>query len=519
MHGFNLILEGVRQMRGTSTQPGRRTPTCRSGHERRGRADQRAPAHEGRRGDGDRLAARPTSTSPTSRARSGRARARGELLVQTCADCGRRRMPPRPMCPHCRSIDVKWDAMSGRGPDLVVRRAAPAAAARLRRARALQRDRRRARRGSADPLGRQPRRLGRRARSTRSIPRRSDRRAGAGRVRAGRGRGPAALGARVRDMYPLVPEGVGDYPIKVGSMLLTLVDPHRGQEVAYNRWYERDHFYAGCMIGPWLFAGSRWVATRALKDLRLPADDDDGREPRRRRLATSRSTGCEQATTRTSTSTGPASRSTGSTQTAAGFAERSHVHTVLFDYLGTAYRDADPVPVELALDHGYDGIVLLWFDGTDREARQLHDAARCNTRSRTCSRARTSRSSAVDALARRERTPQRPDGPRQQGRRAGATPPDAVREGRAARHARGRARGTPTASSPRGSRPRVSQHRSSAPSSVLTRTSTSSGEPAVGDDVTKRNAEALSGVSACRSATLRRRFLRCARRGLGSTDG
>ena len=39
-------------------------------------------------------------------------------------------------------------------------------------------------------------------------------------------------------------------PIKLGSMLLTLVEPHRGHEVAYNRWYERDHFYAGLHGGP-----------------------------------------------------------------------------------------------------------------------------------------------------------------------------------------------------------------------------------------------------------------------------
>src|ERR1700704_499044 len=38
----------------------------------------------------------------------------GELRVQACASCGRRRMPPRPMCPWCRSFDVRWDAMSGR---------------------------------------------------------------------------------------------------------------------------------------------------------------------------------------------------------------------------------------------------------------------------------------------------------------------------------------------------------------------------------------------------------------------
>ncbi len=41
--------------------------------------------------------------------------ARGELLVQACAACGHRRMPPRPMCPVCRSIDVRWEPTSGRG--------------------------------------------------------------------------------------------------------------------------------------------------------------------------------------------------------------------------------------------------------------------------------------------------------------------------------------------------------------------------------------------------------------------
>ncbi len=40
--------------------------------------------------------------------------ARGELLVQRCGTCGRRRMPPRTMCPWCRSFDVEWQPMSGR---------------------------------------------------------------------------------------------------------------------------------------------------------------------------------------------------------------------------------------------------------------------------------------------------------------------------------------------------------------------------------------------------------------------
>ncbi len=41
--------------------------------------------------------------------------ARGELLVQVCGACGERRMPPRPMCPRCRSIEVRWEPTSGRG--------------------------------------------------------------------------------------------------------------------------------------------------------------------------------------------------------------------------------------------------------------------------------------------------------------------------------------------------------------------------------------------------------------------
>ena len=61
-------------------------------------------------------------------------------------------------------------------------------------------------------------------------------------------------------------------PIELGGALVTLVEPHRGHEVAYNRWYERDHFYAGCMIGAWTISGGRYVCTADLKALRYPAD-------------------------------------------------------------------------------------------------------------------------------------------------------------------------------------------------------------------------------------------------------
>ena len=40
---------------------------------------------------------------------------RSELRVQTCADCGLRRFPPRPCCPECHSFESRWQLMSGRG--------------------------------------------------------------------------------------------------------------------------------------------------------------------------------------------------------------------------------------------------------------------------------------------------------------------------------------------------------------------------------------------------------------------
>lgn len=160
-----------------------------------------------------------------------------------------------------------------------------------------------------------------------------------------------------------------DCPIEIGSMLLTLVEPNEGHEVAYNRWYERDHFYAGCMVGPWLFAGSRWVATRALKDLRV----SDGRGE----VAKPVDAGSYVAIYWVHAGKDAEHWKWAGEQVhwlysnGRGFAERQHVHTVLFDYLTTAYRDADPVPIQLALDHGYAGLAMIATDraeGVSEEA-------------------------------------------------------------------------------------------------------------------------------------------------------
>jgi uncharacterized OB-fold protein len=36
-----------------------------------------------------------------------------ELLIQRCGECGTLRNPPRPMCPHCQSLD--WDTLKATG--------------------------------------------------------------------------------------------------------------------------------------------------------------------------------------------------------------------------------------------------------------------------------------------------------------------------------------------------------------------------------------------------------------------
>jgi hypothetical protein len=164
---------------------------------------------------------------------------------------------------------------------------------------------------------------------------------------------------------------LNEAPIRVGSMLFTLVEPHRGHEVAYNRWYERDHFYAGCMIGPWLFAGRRWVATRELKDLRTPADST---------VAVPVDAGSYLATYWVLEGHHDEHFDWAGKQVQVlykegrGFAERTHVHTVLFTRAGVEYRDEDPVPVDLALDHPYQGLITLFLDAAPGTTRQeLHD--------------------------------------------------------------------------------------------------------------------------------------------------
>jgi hypothetical protein len=179
--------------------------------------------------------------------------------------------------------------------------------------------------------------------------------------------------------YPLETFGVEDYPVKVGSMLLTLVDPHKGFEAAYNRWYERDHYISGCLVGPYNFAGSRWVATREMKDLRWGTVPPGSASATANAVADPIDAGSYVAIYWIEKGHHEDWDSWALPQVHSlygggrGFNERSHVHTVTFDYVGSTYRDPDPVPVELALDHHYPAIVGVWLDGRSGDAADLHE--------------------------------------------------------------------------------------------------------------------------------------------------
>lgn len=154
-----------------------------------------------------------------------------------------------------------------------------------------------------------------------------------------------------------------DTEVRVGSMLFTMVDPTRGHEVAYNRWYERDHFYGGCLIGPWLFAGRRWVATRELKDLRFPTGT-----PSANAVADPLDAGSYLATYFVHKGHEAEHFAWANKQVfelyanGRGFDERRHAHTVLYFTTGDDHRDPDGVPAHMALDHPYSGLVSIHVD-------------------------------------------------------------------------------------------------------------------------------------------------------------
>ncbi|MCF3147713.1 hypothetical protein [Streptomyces platensis] len=165
--------------------------------------------------------------------------------------------------------------------------------------------------------------------------------------------------------------GVGPYGVRPGHALITMVEPHIGHERAYNRWYEDDHFIAGAMAMPWMYAGRRWVATRDLQLLRYPAESAVARPV---------TSGCYISTYWVTEgryaehlrwSVGINRRLNDDDRV---FRGRTHVFTAFHEHVATVYRDGDEGPRDFhALNYPYEGLVVTVVDtaGPDRRSRLL----------------------------------------------------------------------------------------------------------------------------------------------------
>jgi len=178
----------------------------------------------------------------------------------------------------------------------------------------------------------------------------------------------AAIGAT--DVGPVDVTDIGLGPIRLGAMLFTLIEPHREHVVAYNRWYERDHLYAGCTVGPYNFAARRWVAPRRLKELRHVGDDTVATDPM---LGSYLSLywlldGWVQEWNRWAFREFRWLHESGRM-----FPHRDHVHTLLYTHDRAHYRDDDPVPASLALDHPFPGLAVVVGTAADGD-RAAFDA-------------------------------------------------------------------------------------------------------------------------------------------------
>ncbi len=155
--------------------------------------------------------------------------------------------------------------------------------------------------------------------------------------------------------------------VRLGSILFSLVEPERAHATAFHRWYERDHFYAGMMSGPDLFAGRRWVATRELKALRYPESSPFAQDLAAGSYAVTYwiLAGRHQPFVRWAVQRVHELYSEGRM-----FPHARQVHTGFYEFRFAAARDPDGVPAELALDHPYAGLAALIVDDA-RERERL----------------------------------------------------------------------------------------------------------------------------------------------------
>jgi hypothetical protein len=166
----------------------------------------------------------------------------------------------------------------------------------------------------------------------------------------------------------------GPHEPRIGSALITWVEPMPEHLVAYNRWYEDDHMITGAMAMPWLFSCRRYVAPTWLQHLRGPQDSrvavplEAGKYIAIYWINEGRLDDHEQwslgANYRLHAEGRGSCRGPGHDP----LEERRHVFTSFSDYLGPTYRD-DAVPRDVhTLVQPYKGLVVQVIDAADNRA-------------------------------------------------------------------------------------------------------------------------------------------------------
>lgn len=167
------------------------------------------------------------------------------------------------------------------------------------------------------------------------------------------------------------------------------MEPDAGSEAAFNQWYGDDHFYAGGMSLPWVFAGRRWVSPRDHQALRISEGNSTFQPPEAGRFLHlnffSRGHVDDVGSALGDTIAGLA----GEGRMYVDDIPRRHVFSRIQPYVGAVYDapDADgPLDVH-ALDYPFGGVVLEVLrtrPGHDREqlaAWLVHDFIPAHLRS------------------------------------------------------------------------------------------------------------------------------------------
>ena len=139
--------------------------------------------------------------------------------------------------------------------------------------------------------------------------------------------------------------------VEIGTAIVSYIEPHPGQAVAFNRWYERDHFPATVKAGPGVFAGARFVATRSCKEMRprtgrLFGDPSRGSYLGVAWVLPGKQAEWDEWVGREMAAIAAKDRL---------FPARDHVHTAVYSFLW----EAGAVDAIVALDRGFAGAIVV----------------------------------------------------------------------------------------------------------------------------------------------------------------